>query len=578
MKLIEALNVLKQTAPAGAPLTRVHLACGFHPLHLLTFLQAELRGRLPGRAIAVDAGLFGDLEGNIERAPDGCEALAVVVEWEDLDPRLGMRRLGGWAPAALPDMVKTAQQSADRMLGALHRAAERMPVTVCLPTLPLPPIFFTPQERESAWERQLREVVAVFASRLDAPVRVVNQQMLDEVSPTAGRFDLSSHLTSGFPYTLAHASALGGLLAECVAGRTAKKGLITDLDDTLWAGILGDDGVDGVSWDLEHHSQIHGLYQQLLASLAASGVLIAVASKNDPAMVERAFERNDLHLSKNNIFPMEAHWGRKPESVERILTAWNIAPDAVVFVDDSAAEAAEVKAAFPQMECIQFPKTDPRAFYELMKHLREIFSKSALTEEDGLRLSSLRDAVAWREAAAGHAESAEDFLRSLQATVTFSEIVLGEETRGFELVNKTNQFNLNGRRLSESDWYGALAAPGGVAWSVAYKDRFGPLGTIAVLLGKTQDTTLRLDAWVMSCRAFSRRIEQQCLRFLFEEHAAQQIILDFERTERNGPLRELLEQLTGRSPEAEVCLDRLQFIDRLPGLYHQVETRIHERK
>jgi len=578
MKLIEALNVLKQPAGAGAPPTRVYLACGFTALHLKTFLEAQLRNRLPGRAVSVDVGLFGDLEGNIARAPGGYDALVVVLEWEDLDPRLGMRRLGGWEPAALPDMVRTARLSADRMMEALRRAAERMPVAVCLPTLPLPPLFWTPRDRESPWESQLREVVAGFASSLNPTVRVLSRQVLDEVSPLGERLDLSSHLSSGFPYTLAHASALGGLLAECVAGKPAKKGLITDLDDTLWAGILGDDGVDGVSWDLDHHSQMHGLYQQLLASLAAAGVLVGVASKNDPAMVERAFERTDLLFQKNAIFPFEVHWSPKPESVKRILAAWNIAPDAVVFVDDSPAETAEVKAAFPEMECIVFPKADPRLLYQLMKRLREVFGKSALTEEDSLRLSSLRDAGTLREAAGSQGDLAEDFLRSLEATVTFSEIAAGEVARAFELVNKTNQFNLNGRRLSEGDWHALLAAPGAVAWSVAYKDRFGPLGTIAVLLGNSRGSTLRLEAWVMSCRAFSRRIEHQCMRFLFEELMQEQIVFDFQRTERNGPLQETLEQLMGSAPENEVCLNRQQFIDRLPALYHQVETRIHERK
>src|SRR5258708_40172043 len=108
---------------------------------------------------------------------------------------------------------------------------------------------------------------------------------------TFTRLDVQSELLSGFPYQLSHASALAELLAALVRNPIAKKGLITDLDDTLWAGILGESGVDGISWHLEQKAHIHGLNQQFLASLASAGVLIAVASKNDPALVEQAFER-----------------------------------------------------------------------------------------------------------------------------------------------------------------------------------------------------------------------------------------------------------------------------------------------
>src|SRR5437899_13061782 len=122
------------------------------------------------------------------------------------------------------------------------------------------------------------------------------------------------------------------LLSRLVQNRTPKKGLITDLDDTLWKGLLGEVCPEEVSWDLDHRSHMHGLYQQLLQALSAAGVLIGVASKNDSSLVEKAFQREDLILSRDAIFPMEAHWGPKSESVARILKTWNVAADAVVFI------------------------------------------------------------------------------------------------------------------------------------------------------------------------------------------------------------------------------------------------------
>src|SRR5262249_24533995 len=181
---------------------------------------------------------------------------------------------------------------------------------------------------------------------------------LGVLSPSAGRYDLKSDLLSGFPYTLPHASAIAEVLARLLWNRAPKRGLITDLDDTLWAGILGEDGVDGISWHLDRNTHTHGLYQQFLASLAGAGVMIGVASKNDPAMVERAFDKRDLLLAKEDIFPLEIHWSRKSESVGRILSTWNVNADSVVFIDDSPMEVAEVQASFSDMECIVFPKSD----------------------------------------------------------------------------------------------------------------------------------------------------------------------------------------------------------------------------
>ena len=118
-------------------------------------------------------------------------------------------------------------------------------------------------------------------------------------------------MLTGFPYKLPYTSTFARMLASLVSNRAPKKGLITDLDDTVWSGILGEVGVDGINWTLEHHSQVHGLYQQFLSSLASAGVLIGVASKNDPALVQEAFARKDLLLQKENVFPFEVHWNRQ---------------------------------------------------------------------------------------------------------------------------------------------------------------------------------------------------------------------------------------------------------------------------
>lgn len=360
MNLIDALEHLKRPVSANASPLRVFLACGFTPLHLGTFLSAHLRNLYPSCRVELKSGLFGDLIGNLERLrSEEHDALAVVIEWPDLDSRLGLRTLGGWQVDKLPDIVNSVDLSLKRLTLALQRLPFGLPTRVCLPTLPLPPLFYTGAERCSVFELNLRRSVAAFAESISfiPHVSVVSGQRLDENSPPGKRFDLRTEVTQGFPYKIFHASVLGELLAEVIFRHEPKKGLITDLDDTLWAGILGELGVAGIHWHLEDRAQLHGIYQQFLASLASAGVLIAAASKNDATLVDQAFKRADLLLSKANVFPIEAHWRRKSESVQNILKKWNVLAESVVFVDDSPMEVAEVQTAFPGMECLVFPRT-----------------------------------------------------------------------------------------------------------------------------------------------------------------------------------------------------------------------------
>jgi FkbH-like protein len=577
MKLIDALELLRRPISDDAPDLKIFLACGFTPLHAQTFLAAQLRTLFPQHNIEIKTGIFGDLRGNIEHlVPSGFNSLVVIIEWGDLDPRLGIRSLGGWRPANLSDICDSSNQAASRLEAALQQASRFVPTVVCMPTLPLPPMFWTLPAQESSFETQLHSAVASLASSLsqEPGIRIVNAQLLSEISASSGRFDAKSELVSGFPYTLSHASAVAGILGGLVHSHLPKKGLITDLDDTLWAGILGEDGAHGISWSLEHQTQVHGLYQQFVSSLAGAGILIGVASKNDPADVDRAFDRKDILISKNEIFPLEVNWYRKSESIRRILNTWNVSADSVVFIDDSPMEVAEVSGAFPEMECIVFPKSNNQAVWDLLRHLRGVFGKSFLTEDDSLRLESIRNADAWRDAVDSRSRSTDDFLKAAEASIVFERVRESGDVRSLELINKTNQFNLNGKRFSKSEWLNIIGDPAAFLLTASYKDKYGPLGKIAVIMGNAVGRKLHVDAWVMSCRAFSRRIEHQCLKYLFETFGADEIVFDYQATPRNGPLRDFFVELTGNAPVPGMHLSKDLFVASVPPLFHDVEDAI----
>ncbi len=568
--ITEALKIT-QSAPRDARPFALTLACGFTPLHLPTFLAAYLQQALPGRKVKVSTGLYGDLLGTLDgmkeaELPDG---LVVVLEWADLDARLDFRSAGSWGLSAAEDIVASARAMLERMSGVLHRLPSGVRVALSLPTLSLPPLFHTPGWQGSPAEMRLRADLLTVAAELaqDGRVAIINMQRLMDESPTAERFDLKSHLYTGWPYSMHHADALAAQLARVLVPPAPKKGIISDLDDTLWSGIVGEVGPDAVTWDLTSHAQLHGLYQKLLASLAEAGTLIAVASRNDPAVVQKAFERQDLLLRAEQVFPVEVHWNAKSGSVGRILETWNIAADSVIFVDDSPMELAEVAAAHPGIECVLFPKDDYNACLKMLRQLRDLCGKERVSADDAVRLDSIRKSAEFREQSAGGA-APESFLQQIGAVVSF-DFGAGEQPRVLELVNKTNQFNLNGRRYTEADWR-KLAKPETVCVAVSYEDKFGPLGTIAVVTGHVHDGRMDVESWVMSCRAFARRIEHQTLRMLFESAGVGEITFGFMPTVKNGPLREFFASLIGEEPQSEFRLTRSQFDAKCPALYHEV--------
>ncbi|MEP7353341.1 MAG: HAD-IIIC family phosphatase [Acidobacteriota bacterium] len=573
MKLLEALKI--KDAPGGGEPFSAFLACGFTPLHLQVFFTAYLRQRLPDRLVDVSTGLYDDLAGSLALTRTlNLDGLFVALEWPDLDPRLGLRQLGGWSPAKLPEIAESAVSKLKILEAALYAVAERTPIVLSPPLWEMPPLFYTTQQQLHPEAAEIEAQVAAFLARATRRgVRVLRPTRIAGVPS----FDIRSYLKSGIPYPPQFSSGLAQQAVNLLLPPSPKKGLITDLDNTLWKGIVGEVGAAEVSWDLAGKAQIHGIYQAMLQSMADAGVLIGVASKNDPVPVQEAMQREDFLLSPASVFPVEANWAPKSESIARILKAWNIGEDAVVFVDDSPMEVAQVASAFPSITSLCFPSDDAEAAWQLLYQLRNLFGKSALTGEDSLRVDSLRNSAERDQALESSGLGIEEFLEHSQAVVRI-EPVRVDDARALDLINKTNQFNLNGRRWTEAEWRKLLEMPSTLAVAVTYEDKYGRLGKIAVLAGTRQGSLLRVHCWVMSCRAFSRRIEYQCLQTLFNRCELDRIQFDFFQTSKNGPLRDFLLPLTSNATgpsaamQGDLVLARNDFDARCPALFHAVRA------
>ena len=234
-------------------------------------------------------------------------------------------------------------------------------------------------------------------------------------------------------------------------------------------------------------------------------------------------------------------------------------------------EVAEVQAAFPAMECLVFKKDDYQSVWDLLIRLRTAFGKNTVSKEDAIRLESLRNAAPLLDAAAEGGNASDEFLKRADSFISFDFSKRSKDGRSFELVNKTNQFNLNGKRFSESEWNKFLADPASFLLTASYQDKYGPLGKIAVILGKVEGRELNISSWVMSCRAFSRRIEHHSLKHLFFKFNADEIAFDFQTTPRNGPTQDFFAELTGSALQPGVKISRTAFLEKSPPLFHRVE-------
>ncbi len=573
MKLNEALKIIASASerPAGPTLW---LVCGFEPLHLKTFLQATYLTRASRDRLHVETGLYGDIEGNLARARDAqAPQCALVLEWSDLDPRLGLRSRGPWS-GRQDDIVRGVRERLQRLSEGIRDASARARIAVCPPTLSLAFAGHTPPFQRSAFELALEQSLATFladVAQCDG-VRVVDAAWLSERSPAGARHDPRMELGAGFPYRLGHASELASCLLALLSPPTPKKGLITDLDDTLWRGLVGEVGAEAVTWTQEHGAQLHGLYQSMLQQLHEAGALLAVASKNESAVVAAALSREDLFVSRDALFPIHACWDPKSQAVSEILARWNVGADDVVLVDDNPMELAEVARAHPGITCRLFPKRDPEKLLSLLTELRSLFGTAQVTDDDRLRASSLRATQGFTRARDAETDLS-SFLAGLDGQVTFARGEAADLSRALQLLNKTNQFNLNGERISEAALRALAVARDGFLLTASYCDRYGPLGNIGVAAGTIEASRLVVSHWVLSCRAFSRHLEHHMLSELLRVLPDKPVALKYRPTARNGPLQSFLASLAIDREADPVQLDA-RVVERLAHfLPHAVSHR-----
>jgi FkbH-like protein len=359
-------------------------------------------------------------------------------------------------------------------------------------------------------------------------------------------FDVTRWLQAKMEIAPQSAPMYGELLGRVIAAQRglSRKCLVLDLDNTLWGGVIGDDGPEGiVLGEGTGIGEAHLALQRYAKQLRERGVILAVCSKNDPAIAEAVFrDHPEMILRRTDIAAFIANWEDKAANLRQIAEQLNIGIDSLVFVDDNPAERARIRQSLPQVAVPELPAD--AAQYARCLADAGYFESVAFTADDSRRGEQYL-ANASREALQKSSQSMGDFLSGLDMSVIFGPFRQVDLARVAQLIGKTNQFNPTTRRHSHEDVARFVATDRSLTLQFRLVDRFGDNGLVSamILLPDPQSSDLlEIDTWVMSCRVFGRELEREAMNIAVEiarRMGVRAFRADYIPTPKNSVIRDL---------------------------------------
>jgi FkbH-like protein len=361
-------------------------------------------------------------------------------------------------------------------------------------------------------------------------------------------FDVRHWLQAKMEIAPVAASRFGELLARLVAAQRgrSRKCLVLDLDNTLWGGVVGDDGIDGiVLGEGSARGEAHLALQRHARVLKERGVILAVCSKNDPEVARAALrDHPEMALREDDFAAFAVDWNDKAHNIVRIAERLNLGLDSLVFVDDNPAERERVRGALPAVAVPELPD-DPAGYARCLAEAG--YFETVTFSDDDRRRADQYAANARRESLRGLATGIDDYLQGLQMELAAGPVRPVDCARTVQLINKTNQFNTTTRRLSDAEFDRFVREPRNLVLQFRLRDRFGDNGLVsAMLLADGAAGDWRIENWVMSCRVFGRQLEEEALNVAAEQAAQRgirRLVAEFVPTAKNTVVADLYARL-----------------------------------
>jgi FkbH-like protein len=347
----------------------------------------------------------------------------------------------------------------------------------------------------------------------------------------------SYHMALSPAATVAMAQNLAAIV-KSVYGKS-KKCLVLDLDNTLWGGVIGDDGVQNLILGRDHPvGEAFASFQRYVKGLRERGILLAVCSKNDAENAKEGFSHPDTVLKLEDFSAFKANWNPKPENIREIAFELNIGLDSMVFVDDNPAERAIISAQLPEVAAPDIG-SDVSTFAEALE--REGYFEPVKIVRDDLKRSAYYSANVQRNLQQASFQSYGEFLASLEMTAEIGSFAPVYLERITQLINKTNQFNLTTRRYTAAEVDTISRDPASITLCGRLCDKFGDNGLVSVIIGSLERDTVEIDVWLMSCRVLKREMEYAMFDALVEQCQARgirRIVGTYIPSRKNGMVAE----------------------------------------
>ena len=388
--------------------------------------------------------------------------------------------------------------------------------------------------------QQLRDIVQQYSNVYIVDYdKIVSRVGYEQFFDPRGWYLAKSPISPAGLAALAHEYA--GFF-RALTSRT-KKCLVLDLDNTLWSGIIGEDGLDGISLGGDYPGNAFTEFQQAILNLYHRGVILAIASKNNQADALEVFEKHsEMILKQEHFASMQINWQDKSQNIKALATELNIGIDSMVFMDDSDFECELVRRELPQVMTVKLP-SEPMHLRATLEALN-CFDLLGYSAEDHQRGRQYHH-QAMREKIKAQSPTLTDFYRDLKMKLLIAPPAPADLTRITQMTQKTNQFNLTTRRYQQSDIKAMLDSPSTQIYTLRYTDRFGDAGLVGLAIVKVQNHDWIIDTFLLSCRVIGRTVEQALLTYLVRRAAqcgVRQLIGEYIPTAKNSLVAEFYSQ------------------------------------
>ena len=432
--------------------------------------------------------------------------------------------------------IPELEEHAQHFVSALRSAASAAPTPMLVCLGPASPGFLNNDERARFAARSEELLRTSFADL--SSVQLLSTAAVQRLYPVPEYYDPHADELGHVPYTPEFFAALGTVIARRLhAARNSRyKVIALDCDETIWQGVCGEDGPQGVRLDDDHRA-----LQSFMLAQREAGMLLCLCSKNNPEDVFDTFRAHpEMPLALEHFTASRLNWGPKSANLRALAEELNLALDSFILVDNSATECAEVQAGCPEVLAIALPQ-DAREFAGFLDHIWA-FDHASATSEDRSR-AAMYGQERERARAARQASNLEEFLATLNLRVNITPMTPDELPRVAQLTVRTNQMNFTSVRRDESQLLQLLNSAGYECSTVAVDDRFGSYGLTGAMLFRADGGVLTVDTFLLSCRALGRGVEYRMLARLGEiaqERSLAEVHIPFAPTPRNRPAEALL--------------------------------------